>query len=206
MRETMARLSVGQKASVLGWETLFACIANVINGLPLAVQGSSRKDKGEPVDLLTPNVLLLGRNNCREPTGRFEMTSEKSKILQNNKNIMEQFFKLLFESWRSLIPRSKKCGKWKAGPDRLDVGDIVLFKKEESALGNEWHFGRVEELIVDRYRKVKICYKNSSEKVFRVTVRSERECVLIKGIDEVDLGTPEHQVVVAGDLLGEKSS
>ena len=53
-----------QRLSILHWETLASSIANSINNLPLAI-----KNKGdfEFEDLITPNRLLLGRNNDRCP-------------------------------------------------------------------------------------------------------------------------------------------
>ena len=42
---------------------------------------------------------------------------------------------------------------------------------------------------------------NPSESVFGETERSMRQCVLIKSISEVDMGTSEHAAITACDIL-----
>ena len=51
--------------SLLQWKTLGSTIANTINNLPLSL-GNISGDL-QVIDLITPNRLLLGRNNERSP-------------------------------------------------------------------------------------------------------------------------------------------
>ena len=65
VRESLACALSNDRLGVLQWETLAATIANSINNLPLSL-GDQRVGL-ESMDLITPNRLLLGRNNDRNP-------------------------------------------------------------------------------------------------------------------------------------------
>ena len=54
------------RLSLLQWESLSQQIANSINNMPIGV--SNKTDSLENLDILTPNRLILGRNNNRNPT------------------------------------------------------------------------------------------------------------------------------------------
>ena len=82
--------------------------------------------------------MLLGRNNWREPSGRFRITSDVGKIMEMNGAIMEDFYRLLFEQWNNLIPRTRVRGKFKVSLDNLEVGFIVLFKQDENLAREGW--------------------------------------------------------------------
>ena len=56
-----------ERLSVVHWGTLGDKIANCVNDTSLAIRYVP-KDV-EQVDLLTPNRLMLGRNNERSPAG-----------------------------------------------------------------------------------------------------------------------------------------
>ena len=200
LREILDRLSSGKKASALDWETVFCRVSNVVNSLPLAI-ARRLKAQDEVADFITPNTLLLGRNNNREPAGSFEFSSSPGRIVEVNKNIIEDFYKILFTLWQFLIPRAKVSGKWRVSLDKLQPGDVVMFQKSESLARDGWQIGRVAEVLKDRYRRVVVVYKNANDGTFRETERSERSLLLLKSLEESDLGTSEHQAIVAGDLL-----
>ena len=200
MRDILQKMSINHRVSVLDWETVFCIISNTINSMPLAIRERSVRNGKELIDFLSPNTLLLGRNNWREPSGRFRITSDVGKIMEMNGEIMEDFYRLLFEQWNNLIPRTRVRGKFKVSLDKLEVGDIVLFQQDENLAREGWSYGKVVRIQKKRYRKVVITYKNEGEGVWKETERSERDCVLIKGINEVDLGTHEHLASLAADL------
>ena len=201
MRDILQKMSINHRVSVLDWETVFCIISNTINSMPLAIRERSVRNGKEIIDFLSPNTLLLGRNNWREPSGRFKITSDVGKIIEMNAEIMEDFYRLLFEQWNNLIPRTRVRGKFKVSLDKLEVGDIVLFQQDENLAREGWSYGRVVRIQKKRYRKVIITYKNEGEGVWKETERSERDCVLIKGINEVDVGTHEHLATLAADLV-----
>ena len=66
------------RLSVLQWETLCAEISNTINDLLLAL-GKITGDFDQ-MDLLTPNRLMLGRNNDRSPTVPLQLTTNLAKF------------------------------------------------------------------------------------------------------------------------------
>ena len=57
-----------ERLSILQWETICSMIANAVNDLLIAIGNFIDVEK---FDLVTPNRLLLGRNNDRSPTGDF---------------------------------------------------------------------------------------------------------------------------------------
>ena len=45
--------------------------------------------------LLTPNILMLGRNNGRSPTGPLCASNDSDKIIEQNANIMKSLICVL---------------------------------------------------------------------------------------------------------------
>ena len=79
--------------SVIQWETCAAEIANRTNDLPLAI-GNITSDF-EIIDLITPNRLKLGRNNDKSPSRCVKITSDSKKILETNRNIINNMVRKL---------------------------------------------------------------------------------------------------------------
>ena len=104
--------------SILQWETLGQEIANGVNNLPLGL-GNIVKD----LDILTPNRLLLGRNNDRCPLRPLK-TVENIKLL----NIYATWFKSWLISYVPTLLDRPKCFK---SDENIEVGDVVLFQKPE---------------------------------------------------------------------------
>ena len=91
-----------RRLSIIQWETLSQQIANAINNLPI---GLGNKAKGlENLDLLTPNRLLLGRNNDRGPNVPLILSHDIKKIVQTNSDI----FKVWFKSWLISCPNTSE--------------------------------------------------------------------------------------------------
>ena len=65
IKESMEKNILNERLSIIQWETLSSKIANNINDLPLGL-GNNVSDF-ESMDLITPNRLLLGKNNDRSP-------------------------------------------------------------------------------------------------------------------------------------------
>ena len=84
---------LNERLSVIQWETYGAEIANKINDLPLAI-GNILSDF-EIIDLITPNRLKLGRNNDKSPSGCVKITSDSKKILETNRNIINNMVRKL---------------------------------------------------------------------------------------------------------------
>ena len=172
------------RLSLLQWETLSSVIANTINDLPICI---GNKVDVETIDLITPNRLLLGRNNDRSPVGEMILSNNPTKLMKSNKRIYNAWF----ENWLiSNVPNLMNQSKWFASGRNIQVGDIVLFKKIDSTISKTYQFGiitRVDFSKDDVVRKVMVRYCNSSENTCRETFRSVRELVLIRSVDELDL-------------------
>ena len=82
-----------RRLSIIQWETLMHQVANSINNLPIGV--GNKTWLLENLDLITPNRLLLGRNNNRSPTAPLVLSNDFKKIISTN----EQIFKTWFDSW-----------------------------------------------------------------------------------------------------------
>jgi hypothetical protein len=173
------------RLSVLQWETLCAEISNTINDLPLAL-GNITGDFDQ-MDLLTPNRLMLGRNNDRSPTVPLQLTTNLAKILKQNL----QIFTTWFETWLiTHVPKLMDQPKWFKNDRDINIGDIVLFTKKESPISNQYQFGIIHsiEMSADKkIRKVNIRYRNHGENVDRYTYRAVRKLVLIHSVNELSL-------------------
>ena len=171
-----------ERLSVIQWETLLASISNSINNLPLGL--GNKAESIENLDILTPNRLLLGRNNERSPTGTLSVTDDYSKMLQSNARI----FKAWFKAWLiSYVPELIKQTKWFKSDEQLKVGDVVLFLKSDKVFETLYQYGMVKNVYQSRdgfVHKAEIKYQNHQEKVKRTTVRGVRELVVIHRFEE----------------------
>ena len=176
---------VKSRISIIQWETIVAEIANTINNLPLAL-GNLVSDF-ESMDLLTPNRLLMGRNNERCPVGNMIVTSDPRRIFKANETIFNSWF----ETWLLVhVPKLMIQPKWFKSDEDLKKGDVVIFLKSESSLVSNYQYGMIETVQLskdNKIRKVHIRYRNHNEKVDRFTYRAVREIVIIHHVDEIDV-------------------
>ena len=173
-----------EKLSLLQWETLCAVIANTINDLPIGVNS---KIENDILDLITPNRLLLGRNNHRSPIGDMMVTSKPSRIIRDNQEIYNSWF----QAWLiDHVPNLMNQEKWFNSDRNIQVGDVVLFKKSDSSISKTYQYGIISSVCDSKdgvIRKVLVRYCNANESTSRETYRSIRDLVLIKAIDESDV-------------------
>lgn len=160
-------------------------IANNINNLPLALGNLS--DELETIDLITPNRLILGRNNDRSPVGTLLVTDDHNKIIKSNEHI----FNAWFENWLiNHVPKLMLQPKWFKSNDNIRIGDVVIFLKNDSPLCNTYQYGMVHSVDVSKdgkVRKVEIKYRNANENTSRLTFRAVRDIVIIHHIDETSV-------------------
>ena len=173
------------RLSLMQWESLLASIANSINNLPLCV--GNKVESLDNLDLVTPNRLLLGRNNDRAPTSMLTVSGDYSKILASNMKIFKEWFK----AWLvECVPELIKMTKWFKSDEELKVGDVVLFLKSDKVFDTQYQYGLVKDTYKSRdekVRKAEVQYQNYSEKVKRTTMRGVRELVVISRFDEVSV-------------------
>ncbi len=153
----------------------------------------------EMMDLITPNRLLLGRNNDRAPDLPLTVSQDYDKIISENEKIHHAWF----ECWLiSHVPKLIEQPKWFRSDQDLKKGDIVLFLKQESVLCNTYQYGMIESVEQGRdgkIRTVHVKYRNSSEETDRVTYRSTRSLIMIHSVDELNVMEELGQVAASVD-------
>ena len=181
---SLEKIVHNERLSILQWETICSVISNSINDLPLAIGNLTDV---ENMDLLTPNRLLLGRNNNRSPTGNLLVSLDPSKLIKQSARIYDAWF----ESWLlNHVPKLMQQSKWFHHERNLRPGDVVLFTKVDSLLSKKYTYGMVKDVEIGgdcKVRRVVVRYRNSNENVPRETSRSVRNLVLIHPIDDCDV-------------------
>ena len=198
VKESLERNMNNERMSIIQWETMSSKIANSINDLPLALRG--QVSDLEALDLITPNRLLLGRNNNRCPDGDMIITDDPDKILVEHSKI----FQAWFENWLvSCVPNMIEQPKWYKTMYHIKVGDIVLFTKND-CLTPTYQYGMVSEVRPGSdgvVRKVVVKYRNATENVDRTTNRSVRTLVVIHRVDETNIPQELYEMSRSADVL-----
>ena len=181
------------RLSVIQWETLGQQVVNSINNLPIAL--GNKTECLENLDLITPNRLLLGRNNNRSPTEPLILSQDVKKIISTNADI----FKAWFKSWLvSCVPSLIEQPKWFKNRGNLSVGDVILFLKNEKELETQYQYGRVSKVYPGKdglVRSADIEYQNHNENVKRSTKRGVRDLIVIHPIDEVGISQELYEML-----------
>ena len=130
----------------IAWETTFAQISNQLNDLPMAKSGTSKVE--DPFwDVITPNRLILGRNNNRSLQGRMKIDygPDLDLLVWKNERIMSAWFKIFSDRIHHLMPRPRKWLK----SSKIEKGDVVMFLVGDAKYdkNERWRLGQVEEII-----------------------------------------------------------
>ena len=204
VKQAMSKELDKERLSVLQWETVGDQIANCVNDTPLATRYVPRDV--EQVDLLTPNRLLLGRNNDRSPAAPLCVGTSPEKLIEQNERIMTAWF----ECWlTSHVPKLVDQPKWFSSDSDVKIGDVVLFLKKEREFAGNYQYGIVKDVEVSRdqkIRKVLVEYVNSNETVRRETRRSVRELVVIHPVDELGIVRELGEIATWVDIKRKVSS
>ena len=189
MRSMMSKLAIGANYSFsfMEWETVFAKISNSLNNLPIA-----RPDKStasNPTwDMITPNRLILGRNNNRAMSGWFSLNSgvDYQSLVRKNKEILKFWYSIFLEHIHLLIPRPNKWLR----TDEVQVNDVVLFLFSESpsSKAEKWRLGIVRE--VKKKNSLLIEYSDGIHK--RTLTRSPRDLSIIVANGELEVNTTDY--------------
>ena len=73
-----------------------------------------------------------------------------------------------------------------------NVGDVILFVKEEGHVSGVYQYGMVHELKTSRDGKIRsviVRYRNHNESMNRFTNRAVRELIVIHPVDELSIMT-----------------
>ena len=135
------------------WETLFATISNYINDLPIA---RVSKTPDSVWDLITPNRLMLGRNQFRSLEGWIDLTKGQdcAELLRRNQQIISTWYSLFLDRLHYLIPRPSKWQK----TDVVNIGDTVMFLYSETpgTKVDKWKIGVIS--AIPNPNKLEITY------------------------------------------------
>ena len=181
-----------QRLSILQWETLSQQICNSINNMPIGL--GNKTELLESLDILTPNRLILGRNNNRNPTSPLELTHDFRRIVESNNDIFQAWFK---EWLISYVPTLIEKPKWFTTERNISEGDVVLFLKSEQEFDRQYQYGIVVATIVGRdglVRVAEIKYQNYGENAKRTTKRGVRDLVVVHPIDEIGITKELHEL------------
>ena len=165
------------------WETLVQQISNSINNLPIGL--GNKSDSLEHLDVITPNRLILGRNNSRSPNMPLQLSGDFRKIVDNNNKIFDQWFK---EWLTSYVPTLVRQPKWFSTERNVVGGDVVIFKKSEKEFDKTYQYGIVTKTFqskVGLVRSVEVQYQNFNENVKRLSKRGVRDIIVIHPVDEL---------------------
>ena len=185
VRKSIRKDVVKKRLSILQWETLGQQISNSINNLPLCI--GNKTEMIENLDILTPNRLILGRNNNRCPTEPLKLEPDLKGIIENNRNIFEVWFK---EWLTSVVPSLIEKPKWFVTERHVAVGDVVLFLKSDKEFEKQYQYGVISAVYESKdglIRTVLVEYQNHGENVKRTTKRSVRDLVVIHPIEELGI-------------------
>ena len=185
VKKSMSLNMAGKRLSIMQWESLGHEVANCTNNLPLGLK--NKVEDIENLDILTPNRLLLGRNNDRCPSGPFQATDDLKTFLTVNREIYETWFK----SWLiSYVPCLMDRPKWHNSDENVKVGDVVLFLKSDKEFCKDYQYGMIKNVFPSKdgcIRKVEVEYQNSTENVKRCTSRCVRELIIVHPVDELSI-------------------
>ena len=199
VKKSLMKTLDNNRLSVIQWETLAIKIANNINNLPIGI-GNKTKDV-ENLYILTPNRLILGRNNDRCPTTPLELAHDHKRIIESN----NKMFKAWFNSWLiSYVPTLIEHPKWHYDDKAIEIGDVVLFLKAEQEFNLQYQYGIVistNEGRDGRVRTIEIEYQNHQEKVKRTTTRGVRDVIVIHRVDELSAEENFHYLYLMTSTL-----
>ena len=185
VKESLVRSMSNERISILQWETVAQQISNSINNLPIGL--GNKIDSLEHLDVLTPNRLLLGRNNSRNPNEPLAISGDFRKIIESNARIFESWFR---EWLISHVPSLVQQPKWFSSERSVTVGDVVIFRKSEKEFDKSYQYGIVSKTFEGRdglVRAVEVQYQNHNESAKRTTKRGVREITVVHPVDEIGI-------------------
>ena len=170
-----------------GLQTLCKLVESQYNNLPLGYHYSRSADNTPMLKMITPNMLRIGRINSRSLDGPIKLPASRMDLLAKVEETYEAWYKLWLES---LVPKLLFTPKWFKTDKELQPGDLVYFRKKESAIDGKWVIGKVESVRRGRddiIREVDVKYFNGTNPVEQFTLRSVRKLVKIWNLEDMDL-------------------
>ena len=190
MRKMLDKLAINSSSSLtfLQWETVFSKVSSEMNDLPIAKP--SKSNHLDPLwDIITPNRLLLGRNNNRNLKGWFNLSkgSDSEALLRKNQEIMKAWYSIFHDHIHLLIPRP---AKW-LRTDPVNVGDVVLFLANETpgSKSDHWKLGLIKDIPKKNSLTIEYTIGGKSRKTLN---RCPRDVCVIAAADELSMNSTEY--------------
>ena len=188
IRDMIAKLGkTNMLQSFLGWETTYSMIANHLNNLPIC-RASSRSVSTPEYNVITPNRLLLGRNNERSLVGPMILDASPSTMLKRILEVQETFFAISSKQLHLLIPKPK----WFKS-SKVAVEDIVMFYISENPLNPRNQFWKYGKVVAVSGQRLAIEYTVQNSFTKKQLERSIRDCVRITCESELEYNSNVHQ-------------
>ena len=200
-------LKCTQNLTIIGFQRALECIDNTLNSTPLGF--SNKYGQSSASRLITPNHFKIGRSNTRALARNIEYPSSRGMVLDGIKTVTNALIKYILNR---AIPQLLLKPIWlKESYQNISIGDIVLFKKLDTGISQEWHLGKITEAHEGKdksVRVVQVTYSNSSEVSLpltktditlpkvnkRFTNRSTRQIVKLYSIDDPDINDDIHTI------------
>ena len=171
--------------------TEFSCVmyevANAVNERPIGAFTSSDSE----LSILTPNSLLLGRSQAKNPSG---WQPDVDTSLLRRYHLIQEISNMFWKQWiRTYAPTLMVDNKWQTEPSReLRVGDVVQVL-DDSAIKAEYRLAVVREVYPGadgRVRKVMIVYKHYKVQDTAVEYTGSTEQKVIRPVQRLVLIVP----------------
>ena len=181
-------LSVGnnEKLSFSELLTSFTEVANILNERPIGFMPSTDNE----INVLTPNLLLLGRSACRNPGG-YEFPAETS--IFGRVNLVQDVVDAFWKNWTQLYaPTLLQQSKWRQEERPLSPGDIVLVA-DQNVVRGEYRVAEVHEVHPSKdgiVRRVSVRYKlyRSMSKDFKLV--DGRDQIVERSVQRLSMLVP----------------
>ena len=165
--------------TLIGWETVFARIADHIDNVPIS-RGSASAPSDLGWEVITPNRLKLGRNNFRQLEGNIVLTGAPQTMLERNRLLSEKWYEIFIQRIHLFVPQSRK-----APTQQLQAGDVVLFTFQDAGTPRMWIW-KLGIITRQKSRSTfEIRYVNNAGAQPRLISRDLRHICLIHGADEI---------------------
>ena len=143
------------------------------------------------MSILTPNSLLLGRSQAKNPSG---WQPDADTNLLRRYHLIQEISNVFWKQWiRTYAPTLMVDNKWQTEPSReLRVGDVVQVL-DDSAIKAEYRLAVVREVYPGadgRVRKVMIVYKHYKVQDTVVEYTGSTEQKVIRPVQRLVLIVP----------------
>ena len=172
--------------------TVFTEAANLLNERPIGTLPSP----GSTVNVLTPNMLLMGRSTAINP-GNFEAHTTISSRVSLVQGVVDQFWR----QWTlTYAPTLLQQSKWMVATRGVKKDDVVLVA-DSNVLRGEYRVAQVKEAVPDKdglVRKASIRYKTFKAGEALRVYKGAPDQVVERSVQRLSLLVPVEDQAPAG--------